>query len=1171
MTSHHNKINTLLRLHFIGLLGLLAINCSTSTPEKRLFELVDSEHSNIDFENRLSENDTINILDFEFMFNGGGVAIGDIDNDGLQDLYFSGNQVSGKLYRNLGDFKFKDITAEANVVTTGWCNGVAMKDINQDGFLDLYISRGGPRNTPEEQMANLLFLNRGDGTFVESANEYGLADTGYSIQALFLDYDKDGDNDMYLLTNALVAYNRNTSRPKIMDGKAPSTDRLYKNNGDNTFTDISKEAGVTIEGFGLGVSVCDINKDGWLDIYVSNDFLTNDILYVNNGDGTFSDKIFDYLKHQSYNGMGLNIADINNDAQSDIIVLDMLPQDNKRLKQTLGYFSYDKHMLDTEFGYMPQYVRNTLQLNNGDGSFSEIGQLSGINATDWSWSPLIADFDNDGFKDVFITNGYRRDVTNLDFIVYGQKQGPFGDPETIRKDKLQKLNALPEVKLHNYIYKNNGGVDFTDKSLVWGIDTPSYSNGSAYADLDNDGDLDLAINNIDDKAHIYKNNTIEANTAISGNHFIQITLKGLPNVTGTEVYLYDQNTVQYQYHNTVKGYLSTMGESLHFGLGDTKEVDSLTVKWPNGKCQTLKKVLANQTITLDVANAGNCKKNTLIPTIFQEMVRKGINYTHREEKHIDFNEQTTLIQMNSRLGPGIAVGDINADGIEDFYVGGGKGQNGSFFIQQNDGGFLEKPLLSEETHEDMGTLLFDIDGDGDLDLLVISGGENSTKLKQGYTDRVYLNDGQANFKGKDFFTRPDAGSFVKAGDYDKDGDLDLFIGGRYVSGSYPLSPNSYLLKNENGQFHDVTQAVFNNERKFGMLTDALWTDFDNDGWLDLIIVAEFSEPLFYKNDNGNLINVSKSTGLENCSGWWNSINSGDFDKDGDTDYILGNLGLNSAYKASAEEPVTIYAKDFDANGTIDPMITCYRQGNEHLIHSRDVLNSQIVAMKGRFRTYEAYANAPFDRTFSKKELKDAYTLKATMLTSMYMENMGEGKFKMKELPIEAQYAPIFGTLVEDFNGDDNIDVLLVGNLYATEALTGAYDALSGLCLLGDGIGGFLPVKATESGLKIDGDAKGLVELGAANGDAILLASQNLGELKAYSYTTNKLVMHPKPRETHALVHMKDGSSYKKEFAYGSSYLSHTSRQLKVDKTKTDYIEFFSYTNQTRKIEIGDDK
>jgi len=1169
------KKKSIFNLLLFCTIGVSFICCKQTNSETPLFELLDYKETNIDFENTLSSSDSTNILNFEYMFDGGGVGIGDINNDGLQDLFFTGNQVSSKLYLNLGELKFKDISKTAKVETTVWTNGVSMSDVNQDGLMDIYLCAGGSRKTKIKDMANLLYINNGDGTFIEKGKEMGIADTGNTIQAVFFDYDKDGYTDLYLLTNALVSFNKNTPRPKMVNGEAASTDRLYKNNGDGTFSNVSKLAGITIEGFGLGVAICDVNKDGWLDIYVSNDFLTNDILYINNGNGTFSDKISTYLKHQTLNGMGIDISDINNDGLSDIIVLDMLPSDNERLKQTVGYFSYDKYKLSMDFGYDPQYVRNTLQLNNGNGSFSEIGQLSGIHNTDWSWSPLVADFDNDGWKDIFITNGYRRDVTNLDFIVYGMQKRAFGTQEAIRKDNLKILQVLPEVKLHNYIYKNNGDLTFTNKANDWGISTPSYSNGAAYADLDNDGDLDLIINNIDDKAHIYKNKLMDSeDSAIDKNHFLRIKLTGTSNTIGTEVLLRNNGKRQYQFFSPVKGYLSTVEPVIHFGLGTAQNIDSLEIRWPDGASQTIKNIKSNQLLVLDYKDAVIAAEqiHESKPALFNDVtLNLGIDYVHEEDEYIDFKTQATLLQMNSKLGPGIAVGDINGDNLEDFYIGGAVEKNGSFFIQQANGSFEKSELKEGEAFEDMGTLLLDTDGDGDLDLLLISGGGKPQGKDQEYTDRLYINDGSGNFERQNLFERSESGSCIKASDFDKDGDLDLFIGGRYIDGSYPLSPKSYILINENGKYIDHTQKVLGNNGELGMVSDALWTDFDNDQWIDLILVGEYMSPKFFKNNEGKLVDVSSTTGLTNVSGWWNSIASGDFDHDGDMDYIMGNLGKNSPYKASASEPITIYAKDFDGNGGIDPLVSCYRQGEEQLVHGRDVLIDQINAMKKRFKTYESYATTTFDKAFLEQEMADAYVLKAELFSSSYMENLGNGKFDISSLPIQAQFAPIFGMEVQDYNNDGFLDALLIGNFYSSEALTGQYDAMIGLCLLGNGKGEFKPLNPIESGLKIDGDAKGLVQIQSANGSPIILASQNSGPLKAYTYQTKTKNISIESNDAYAIIHNINGTLYKNEFDYGSSYLSHSSRLLQVNWSQTDYVEVFTYKGETRKIEKKNEK
>lgn len=1161
---------------FLLCLCILGYMSSCGEKEKTLFHLMDASDTHVRFNNRLTSNDTLNILDFEYMFNGGGVGIGDINNDGLQDMYFTGNQVSGQLYLNQGNFKFEDITKPAKVETKGWTNGVSMSDIDQDGNLDIYICKGGPRNTPEKEMANRVFINQGNNTFEERGKKMGIADSGYSIQALFFDYDQDGDNDLYVLTNALVSFNRNVSRRKLLDGQAASTDRLFRNNGDGTFSNVSKKAGITVEGFGLGAKICDINRDGQLDVYVSNDFLTNDILYINNGNGTFTDRISEYIRHQSFNGMGSNVADINNDGLSDIVVLDMMPQDNQRLKQTIGYFSYDKHQKDTDFGYVPQYVRNTLQLNNGNGTFSEIGQLSGIHSTDWSWSPLVADFDNDGLKDIFITNGYRRDVTNLDFIVYGQQASSFGTEEGIRKDRLDKLESLPEVKLPNYMYRNNDDLTFTDTSKKWGITEPSYSNGAAYADLDNDGDLDLVVNNIDDKAHIYKNRTINgAESMNEAAHYLRIRLKGRSDPVGTQLFLYSNEVTQNETYSPVSGYLSTMDEVLHFGLGKATTIDSLKVIWPDGHHQDLRDIEVDLTLELHYKDAlppTPKEIHVTAPTLFTDITSKiKVDYQHEEDNFVDFRDNPTLIHMNSKLGPGLAVGDIDNDGLEDFYVGGTEKKSGQLFKQSPNGTFALQKLPKNIPQEDMATLFLDVDADKDLDLILISGGENPETTKNKYMDRIYKNDGKGNFTESTLLERKDSGSCAVAADYDKDGDIDLFIGGRYVPEAYPLSPKSYILKNDGGHFTDATSEVFENNGKLGMVTDALWTDFDNDEWVDLIVVGEFMAPKFLKNEKGVLKDVSEETGLKNASGWWNSMAAGDFDKDGDMDYIMGNWGLNSTFKASASEPISIYAKDFDKNGSLDPLITCYRQGEEHLIYARDVLADQITAMKGRFKTYGSYASAPFENMFLKEELEGARTLRVKTLESSYIENLGSGKFKRTPLPLKAQFAPIFGMEVQDFNDDGNLDVLLTGNFYSVEALTGQYDALIGLCLLGDGQGAFTAEDTAKSGLKIDGDAKGLVQLQSADGHPVVLAGQNSGLLKAYTYDTDAKAIGVELDVAYASIHLKDGSVYKHEFAYGGSYLSQSSRKLMVRSDLIDSVELFSYTGQRKQITFEDAK
>ncbi|MER3374909.1 MAG: VCBS repeat-containing protein [Allomuricauda sp.] len=1150
-------------------LGML-VNCSQKNQKKTLFQLLDSEETHVDFNNALTSTDSLNILDFEYMYNGAGVAIGDINNDGLSDIYFSGNQVSGKLYLNKGNLTFEDITDKAGVATTGWSNGVSMSDVNNDGFVDIYVCRGGPRETKEEDKGNLLFLNQGDGTFKEVAQEMGVADTGYSIQALFFDYDKDGHKDLYVLTNALVDYNRNNTKPIEVKGEAASTDRLYRNNGDGTFTDVSQQAGVTIEGFGLGITVCDINEDLWPDLYISNDFLTNDILYVNNQDGTFTDKVKEYIKHQSYNGMGNDVADIDNDGKSDIMVLDMFPQDNKRIKQTMMKPSYDTYTRNLMKGYSPQFVRNTLQLNNGNGTFSEVGQLTGLHNTDWSWAPLIADFDNDGWKDVFITNGYRRDITNLDYVVYSEQNSVFGEKKVNEKDQLDKLTSLPEVKLHNYIYKNNGDLTFTDMVDEWGFDLPTYSNGAAYADLDNDGDLEIVVNNIDDKASIYKNNTIEQQDSIQNNrHFIRVKLTGTLDPTGTKVSLYNDGSSQHQSFSPVRGYLSNVEQAFHFGLGKSTEIDSLKVVWPNGFEQTIHGLQANKTVVLNQKDSEPAStENKGMKTLFTKTNEAlQINYQHAEDIFIEFKWQPSLMRMYNQLGPGLAVGDVNGDNLEDFYVGGSKEKKGGLFLQQADGTFAPKEFGDEEPREDMGLVFADIDSDGDLDLLSVHGGGIWEMTRKDYKDLIYINDGKGNFSSKTLLERESRGSVIRLADMDRDGDLDIFIGGRVIHGAYPTSPKSYLLQNNGGSFEDATEAVFGSDGRLGMISDALWTDFDDDGWVDMIMVGEFMEIQFLKNEKGKLVNITAQTGLTNHNGLWNSIISGDFDADGDTDYIMGNLGLNNDFKVSPEEPLTLYAKDFDENGNIDPLVSCFRNGSEHLIHPRDVLIDQINGMRNRFLDYESYANADMSSTLSKKDLDGAQVYTATNLASTYVENLGNGKFKSKSLPLQAQFSPIYGMQVHDYNADGRLDVLVAGNHFSVEPFMGRYDAFVGLCLLGDGQGNFKTVPTNESGLDISGDAKGMATIQSPSGEKSILVGQNSGTLQSYSYGAKMEQLMANPMDAYAIVHLKNGSSFKTEFYYGGSYLSHSSRSLGYETASTDYIEIVDYLGKKRKIEV----
>ncbi|MEC7771781.1 MAG: VCBS repeat-containing protein [Bacteroidota bacterium] len=1119
-----------------------------------MFKTKNPNETGIDFSNSLILSDELSVLEFEYMYNGAGVAVADFDLDGFQDIYFTANMSSNKLYRNLGNWKFEDITTKSNTTTENWSNGVAIVDINQDSYPDIYVSCGGPRNANKDSRRNLLFINNsgsGQGiTFTEAAAEWGLDYDGYSTQAAFFDYDLDGDLDMYLLNNALVDFNRNTARPIDRSGNVPSVDKLFRNNGDSTFTDVSKEANILIEGFGLGVEVCDINKDGWPDIYVSNDFLTNDILYINQKDGSFKNELDSYFKHFTFNGMGNDISDINNDGLMDIIVLDMLPEDNKRWKLTMMGNKYDEFQTSLSFGYEPQYIRNTLQLNNGNGSFSEIGQIAGISATEWSWSPLLADFDQDGLRDLYVTNGYRQDITNLDFMVYGNRILTMGTEEANRMARLKELNKLPGIKIKNYFYKNTGDLGFENITDKAGFDKPTYSNGSAYADLDNDGDLDLVINNIDDPAGLYENQSSENESS----NYIKFKFKGKnKNIEGlgSQIELRYQGEKQVGYNTPYRGYLSSVESGLHFGLGKLDIIDSVIVTWPDGKKELLKNVPTNKEYFLDYKNAGEDLKTKKdkdnISPFFYPSDSTVPKYIHKEDDFVDYKIQPLLPHMHSRNGPGLSVGDVNGDKLEDFFVGGAAGQPGALMTQMENGRF-EKIDFHDSDYEDMGSLFFDADNDGDQDLYVVSGGSSFDKNSEYYEDRIYENDGSGNFSRKNAL--PDnrtSGAVVAAADYDRDGFMDLFVGGRVRPGEYPLIPRSMLLNNKSkaGELKFTEDRSNPALKELGMVTAALWTDFDNDGWMDLIVVGEFMPIRIFKNNNGSLSEIKAGKELNHSYGWWNSISAGDFDSDGDMDYILGNFGLNNRFKVSKDEPLRIYAKDFDKNGQIDPVMSCYINGENYVAHSRNDLIKQINAMRSRFRTYTDYAEATFEETFLKAELEDAFIVKSENFNSSYLENKGDGKFKLSALPKKAQIAPMYGTMVGDYNQDGYLDVLSVGNFYSSEVFSGQYDASVGWLLTGDGNGNFTNIESKQSGFYISGDAKALINLRRGN-EELIIASINDGPLSILTFQSSENRTYiPKQNEVAAVVTHGDGSIQRFEFSRSSGYLSQPSRVFSI--------------------------
>ncbi|MEM8523263.1 MAG: VCBS repeat-containing protein [Bacteroidota bacterium] len=1066
MISNRQKtLFSLTKASFILMLSFFLLPSCQTKKKDTLFHLIDSQYANIDFVNLITESDNFNVLDYEYLYNGGGLGVGDFNADGLPDLFFAGNMVSSKLYLNKGNFQFEDVTEQAGVMTNAWCTGVAVVDINQDGLDDIHVATA--HDNELQEATNYFFINRttktGEVRFENLAAEMGLFDDSYSMQAAFLDYDKD--LDLLLINNSMESYPRNSPIGQRKDGSGKSTDRLYRNDGVNTdglpqFSNVSEEANIQTEGWSLGVVVLDVNQDTYPDLYIANDFLSNDLLYINQKDGTFQNEIEAYFKHQSHNSMGITAADINNDALEDLLVLDMLPEDNLRHKTMFAEIPFERFRKSLERGYQPQFIRNVLQVNNGkDIRFSDWAYFSGLAATDWSWSPLLADFDNDGLRDAYITNGYKKDVTDLDFINYSGGFNVFGTVEEKRAKLIDQLNKMEGIKKTNRFFQNMGDLHFEDRTEVAGLGYPSYSNGAVYVDLDVDGDLDIVTNNLNETAFLFENK--------SQKNYIHIKLPNDATGYGSKVYIYSPIGTQYATFYPQRAYLSSVDPSLHFGLDSLEVIDSIKIIFPNNQVYKKTTVSSNQILSIHPKMANDVWKTTnatSTPTPIQSAKYIPVIHLPQERPFDDFKKWPLHVRSYSQTGTIIATTDVNSDGKTDLFIGGTSQQNPQIFLQTNDGNFTKQDLKinGNPIFEDVAAIFFDADADGDEDLYCVRGSSEYYAQTERYQDAYFENMGAG-----ELVERPDylplirsAGSCAIPIDYDRDGDLDLFVGGRIDALNYPISPRSFLLKNEGNRFVDATPEIL---QHIGMVTDALAVDLDKDGWEDLVLVGEWMPIQMLHNEEGSF---SKATPLAQSSGWWNCIASADMDKDGDQDLVVGNWGLNNPFKASPAQPLSIYAKDYDENGQVEAIITYYNQGKSYVFHPRETLSKQLPSLKNLFPDFKSYGSTEAKILLEASGKGSATVSHVHQLASVYVENKGNRQFDMQELPYATQAAPVFDWLIKDINQDGHLDILGVGNFKSTEILTGWYNAANGITLLGDGSGHFDYLSAGKSGFYV---------------------------------------------------------------------------------------------------------